>query len=113
MREKKEINLRIGANMKAVREEFGYTQEELSEVLNVTPQHLSAVERGVFGASLELVEKLCRLLNVSADRLLFGIREPDDFAVRICHILENVPEKNKPQVEKIISDLVDLSCKNK
>jgi DNA-binding XRE family transcriptional regulator len=46
MRTKKTINIEIGANIQAARERAGYTQEELSEVLNITPNHMSAIERG-------------------------------------------------------------------
>lgn len=113
MREKKELNQRIGTNIKAIREEAGYTQEGLSELLNVTPHHLSAVERGVFGASLELIDKLCRLLHVSADRLLFGLRKEDEFLNEISHMIERVSAADRPRIKKILSEMVALSVKNK
>lgn len=55
MRQKKEINVRIGANIQSARERAKYTQEELSEMIGVTPNHLSAIERGASGASLETI----------------------------------------------------------
>ena len=72
MREKKPVNLEIGANIQREREKAGYTQEQLSELLGLTPNHLSAIERGVSGISLESLQKLCLTLNISADRILFG-----------------------------------------
>ena len=72
MRKKKEINIRVGKNIQSAREAAKYTQEELSELLEITPNHLSAIERGVSGATLETLEKLCKLFCVSSDRLLFG-----------------------------------------
>ncbi len=72
MKEKKPINIRVGTNIQRLREERHYTQEGLSEKIGVTPNHLSAIERGVSGISLELLEKLCEVLSVTADHILFG-----------------------------------------
>ena len=69
MREKKDINIEIGGNIQVAREQAGYTQDTLSEMLGMTPNHLSAIERGASGISLEALQRLCRLLGVSADRI--------------------------------------------
>ena len=45
MREKKDINIEIGGNIQVAREQAGYTQDTLSEMLGMTPNHLSAIER--------------------------------------------------------------------
>ena len=37
MRQKKQINVEIGANIQAAREKAGYTQEKLSELIGVSP----------------------------------------------------------------------------
>ena len=67
MREKKDINIEIGGNIQVAREQAGYTQDTLSEMLGMTPNHLSAIERGASGISLEALQRLCRLLGVSAE----------------------------------------------
>ena len=46
-------------------------------MLGKTPNHLSAVERGASGISLEALQRLCRLLGVSADRIIFGTDKPE------------------------------------
>ena len=53
MREKKDINIEIGGNIQVAREQAGYTQDTLSEMLGMTPNHLSAIERGASGISLK------------------------------------------------------------
>ena len=53
MRQRKDVNIQIGANIQTLREYAGYTQDELSELIGITPNHLSAIERGVSGVSLE------------------------------------------------------------
>ena len=58
-------------------------------MLGMTPNHLSAIERGASGISLEALQRLCRLLGVSADRIILGLtsqkrkplRLPDAFRI--------------------------------
>ena len=65
------------------------TVTALSEMLGMTPNHLSAIERGASGISLEALQRLCRLLGVSADRISLGLtsqkwkplRLPDVFRI--------------------------------
>ena len=69
MREIPEQNLIFGGNVKREREKAGYTQECFSEMIDMTPNNLSAVERGVAGVSLKSLRRICEVLKVSADDL--------------------------------------------
>lgn len=71
MRVKKEINIQIGERVKSAREHALLTQEQLAECIDVSPQYISDMERGVVGVSIPTLKKLCITLNVSSDRLLF------------------------------------------
>lgn len=108
MRQRKEINWRIGANIQAARENARYTQEQLSERLGVTPNHLSAVERGAAGASLELIERLCLTLGISADYLFFGEADKDNAIVRLAQRLQDCPPEHLGRVKQILSALAEL-----
>lgn len=77
MREKKEINLQVGAQVHLCREQAQMTQEQLAEALDVSTQYVSDLERGVVGASVSTLRSLCIVLGVSADTLLFGSADPD------------------------------------
>ena len=72
MREKKEINIQIGKQVKLAREKSRLTQEQLAEQLECTPQYLSDLERGVVGISVALLKRLCVVLGVSSDDILFA-----------------------------------------
>ena len=91
MRERKNINLEVGRNIQTAREQAGYTQDALSERMGITPNHLSAIERGVSGISLETLSRLCRLLGVSADRILFGSSVADADAQALAAAFQNSP----------------------
>ena len=72
VREKKEINIEIGARVRQAREQARMTQERLAERLECSPQFISDMERGVVGISLSTLKKLCLTLGVSSDSILFG-----------------------------------------
>lgn len=62
--------IKIGKRIKHVRETAGITQEQLSSLLGCTPQHVSALERGVKQPSLETLVHIANRLHVSSDFLL-------------------------------------------
>ncbi|MBE6981726.1 MAG: helix-turn-helix domain-containing protein [Ruminococcaceae bacterium] len=72
MREKKEINIQIGEQVRIAREYAQLTQEMLAERIDVSPQYISDLERGVVGIALPTLKKLCTSLGVASDQILFG-----------------------------------------
>ena len=72
MRTKKEINIQTGEQIRLAREDAKLTQEQLSELIDVSPQYISDLERGVVGISIATLKRACLVLNVSSDQILFG-----------------------------------------
>ncbi len=77
MREKKEINIQIGEQVRVAREQAKLTQEALAEKIEVSPQYISDLERGVVGVALPTLKKLCCALGVASDQILFGVQSHD------------------------------------
>lgn len=71
MDEKKRIDILVGNNIKHERIKAGYTQERFSELIGIGPKSLSAIERGVVGVSLPTLLRICKVLSISSDALLF------------------------------------------
>ncbi len=71
MRVKKERNIQIGERIKAARERARLTQEQLAEKIEVSPQYISDLERGVVGISIPTLTRLCVVAGVSSDQILF------------------------------------------
>ena len=63
--EKKEENIQIGMRVKQAREAARLTQERLAELLDVTAQYISGVERGAVGLSIPILLELSSILLVS------------------------------------------------
>lgn len=62
----------IGDRVKTVRESKGWNQPELAEKMGVSTQTIGNIERGAKGTKLSNFIKLCEILEVSADYILFG-----------------------------------------
>lgn len=101
MADKKEENVQIGARVKQAREAAGLTQERLAELVDVTAQFLSGVERGAVGLSVPVLMRLCSVLLVSSDFILTGEAEPSD-VLGVTTRLSRLPAEHIKNVEDIL-----------
>lgn len=62
----------IGERIRQLRSEKGMSQEQLAEALHISRQAVSKWETGESIPDTERVMLLCRVLDISADYLLFG-----------------------------------------
>ena len=60
----------IGSRIKASRERAHLTQEQLAEIVDISPTHMSVIERGVKTPKLDTFVRIANALGVSADALL-------------------------------------------
>lgn len=101
MRVKKEINIQIGERIKAARETAGQTQEQLAEAIDVSPQFISDLERGVVGISIPTLKRLCTFLAISSDQILFDQRT-EKYAAAIGEKCRNLSDSQFHMVLDII-----------
>lgn len=73
MRTKKDLNIKIGLEVRNARDKAKLTQEQLAEKLDCSPQYVSDLERGVVGISIPMLRNLCMELGISSDSILFSI----------------------------------------
>lgn len=60
----------IGSRIRAARERKKLTQEELAAMVDLSPTHISVIERGVKPPKLLTLVAIANALQVSADTLL-------------------------------------------
>ncbi|MBO6266854.1 MAG: helix-turn-helix transcriptional regulator [Synergistaceae bacterium] len=60
----------IGSRIRAIRKKRGYTQEQLSELADISPQHCSGIECGAAKVSLPALVRLCNALGATPDEVL-------------------------------------------
>ncbi|MBQ3602418.1 MAG: helix-turn-helix transcriptional regulator [Clostridia bacterium] len=93
----------IGQRIKNARNEKGYTQEQFSEILEISVEHLSRIETGSCRPSLQLIEKICNRLEASEEAIMFGNKDNKPSNELINKIACLSPEK-----QQAISMIVDL-----
>lgn len=86
----------FGKRVKEARLKAGMTQSQLAEKMDVSVNHISAIERGVYETRTDTLKKLVTELGTSADYLLFGVRENssplDDAFLRASRLSEGKQE---------------------
>jgi len=66
-----EINyIKLGDRIRYYRTAAGLSQEKLAEIIDVSFQHMSNIETGKKGLSLDTIMKIAHALDVSFDQLL-------------------------------------------
>lgn len=106
MKQAKQINLTVGANIQRARENAHLTQEQLSERIGIGATSLSAIERGVVGVSLTTMRNICQVLSVSSDALLFGDSAGKNDVRRLTERLERLTPEQFEIADAMLSQLV-------
>lgn len=77
----------FGIRVKKLRENQNLTQEQLGELLNITTKHLSKIETGLRGPSVQLIITLSEKLHISTDYLLGQNTEKKDEMLRDVDVI--------------------------
>ena len=69
----------IGSRIKSLRKENKMSQEELASKLGISRSYFSKIENDQRGLSIEIMQKLCKVFNMSMDKFLETIEEKDNY----------------------------------
>ena len=61
---------KVGDNLRILRKENGYSQDQVANYLGITQSNLSKIENGERNFNMTLLDKLCLLYNCSSEYLL-------------------------------------------
>lgn len=109
MRQKKNINIEVGRRVRQAREAAGLTQERFAELIGISPQNVSCIERGLTGMSLTVLHRMCKTLHVTSDSLLMDEYGEND-AEAIARRLQQLPPQQFQVVKEIINSVLELSA---
>lgn len=105
-------NCKIGHRIKLLRKSKGITQEQLSEIIDVSPHYIYEIERGLKQMSLETFISITHALNTSADYLLFGTSNCDNFDQsyndQLDNLISSLSSHKRESISKIICTLLPL-----
>ncbi|MDD4699748.1 MAG: helix-turn-helix transcriptional regulator [Oscillospiraceae bacterium] len=99
---------RIGRRIQACREKRGYTQDQFSEMIGVTPNFLSAIERGVKYPSMENLIKIIETLDISSDEIFIDVIK-SGYKIRASKIadeMDNLSAEERSRIFAVLETLV-------
>lgn len=92
--------------IRKARENAGYTREKFAELIDVSVSYMAEVERGRTNVSVKTLIKICKLLGLNADYVLFGNdRDSDRELLDKIHKLD---DKYLPLVDSVLNQLLAL-----
>lgn len=95
------------ARIRKAREDMGYTREQFAEKLDVSVSYMAELERGRTGLSVKMLIKICKLLGLSADYVLFGTEKAEDSM--LLDKIHRLDDKYLPLLDKLLTELLALS----
>lgn len=94
----------IGSRIKAERKRLGITQEQLSEMINVTPHYIYEIERGMKAMSMETLINLSETMELSTDYILFGNQRRN--LGEMYRMLDEMSDERRLRAEKVFELLL-------
>lgn len=99
----------VGQRIKEAREAKGLTQEDLAAIVDLSPTHVSVIERGLKVTKLDTFVSIANALDVSADMLLIDVvtQATNGATNELTEILSKLPAKEKRKILKALKVLVE------
>lgn len=87
------------------RKEKGYSQEQLSELIGFSKNHLSNIERGKYTPTTAFIFEICNVLGETPDYYLIG--NPSQNTDKITAIIKTLPEIKQKILLKLIECYIE------
>ena len=99
----------VGRRIKEAREKRHLTQEELAARIDISPTHVSVIERGTKIPRLDTFVAIANALEVSGDALLLDVVDhaAESQASDLSAALEGLPWDEKRRILKVVRTLME------
>ena len=111
MQAKKEENGKMGARIQKARLAAGLTQEKFGELVGLSAKNISMIECGVSGISVPTLRRICRVLSISSDDILFGSAQQNSVQA-LAHRLEHLQASQFELTQDIFNCLLEYFAEN-
>lgn len=101
------VTQKIGKNLQMQRKKRGLTQDQLSEKIGISPNYLSAVERGINQLSYEILVQAINVLECSADDIFRDVVD-HSLTVKACELSERLESLDRAERTRILAVLDTL-----
>ena len=99
----------VGQRIKAAREAKDLTQEDLAALADLSPTHVSVIERGVKATKLDTFVAIANALEVSADTLLVDVVDQSVIGVssELVDMMKLLPAREQKRFMNIIKAYIE------
>ena len=99
----------IGKRLKQYRLDVGLTQEELAEMVEISSNYLSAIEREVKIPKLDTLIRIINALQLSADDILQDVVDASfkSECTRLEKKIQGLPRREKERIIRVVDVLVE------
>lgn len=91
----------IGKRIQNRRKQLMLTQEQLADMMNVSIQMVSNLERGNKAIRIDNLINLSQILDISTDYILTGKETADDIGALTARIAQ-LPDKDRKMIEMLV-----------
>lgn len=93
----------IGKKIRQIRKEKGFSQEELSEKIDISPRHMCTIENGNSYPSLETFLKISQNLDIDINKFFnLSIDNDDKLREKIYNLVQTSTVQELRLIENII-----------
>lgn len=98
-------NTNIGIRVAQLRKQNHLSQTQLAELVGATSKHISEIERGVTGISIDIQVLLCKHLHCSLDYLIMGEDFKSVDSLLPAGIVDILNSQNEPEIKLLLEYL--------
>lgn len=108
------IEQAIGMRIKELRKQKKIPQEKLAEMIGITPNYLSALERGAYNIKLDTLVQIIDCLDITADDLFRDVIKNgyQNKASRITDAVASLPEDEQNRIFEVLDALIRTARTN-
>ncbi len=108
------IEQAIGMRIKELRKQKKIPQEKLAEMIGITPNYLSALERGAYNIKLDTLVQIIDCLDITADDLFRDVIKNgyQNKASRLTDAVASLPEDEQNRIFEVLDALIRTARTN-
>ena len=109
------IEQEIGKRIKELRKQRKIPQERLAEMIGISPNYLSALERGAYNIKLELLVQIIDCLDCTADDIFHDVIKNgyQNRASRLSDEIALLPPEEQQRIFEVLDARIRTARKNK
>lgn len=103
------VEEKIGKRIQVIRKKKGFTQEALSEALSISPNYMSALERGKYNIKPQLLVDIMNILDCTADDVFCDVINTGHKhkEALLSEEISKLPQKEQERIFAVLETMIE------